>query len=263
MRYQKGSLGLNAFRDGTILSFVAESRYIVHSQLWKFSRTTFAEFDRHVFNWRIRRLVRAGLVRRQWISFLNGEAVYSITGRGVQALERLGVYYLGANLDREKELHEFQIPHALELNAIRLALMRTQEFSSWISESFIRVLNLSPATAYAKVYDGIATVRLTGEPIEFAVEYERTLKSQSKYEKIREAIESERRLNVFLYLVPQFELLFSLSDAFWNTKRSVFFGLIGEFKEKVFEAPVRTAPWKEISLRTALTSAIALAKARS
>ena len=183
--------------------------------------------------------------------------------RGVQALERLGVYYLGANLDRETELHEFQIPHALELNAIRLALMRTQEFSSWISESFIRVLNLSPATAYAKVYDGIATVRLTGEPIEFAVEYERTLKSQSKYEKIREAIESERRLNVFLYLVPQFELLFSLSDAFWNTKRSVFFGLIGEFKEKVFEAPVRTAPWKEISLRTALTSAIALAKARS
>ena len=260
MRYQKGSIGLNDFRDKPILRFVAESRYIGHSQLWRFSRTAFAEFNRQVFNWRIRRLVRGGLVRRQVVPFLDGEALYSITGRGIQALERLGVYYLGADLNREKELHEFQIPHALELNAIRLALMRTYEFSSWIPESFIRVLNLSPATAYAKVYDGIARVRLTGGSIEFAVEYERTLKSQAKYEKIREVIESEKRLSVFLYLLPTNELLSSLRHEFWRTKRQVLFGLVDEFKESVFQAPLTTAMYDRTSLQEALTQACALAK---
>jgi hypothetical protein len=260
MRYQKGSIGLNDFRDKPILSFVAESRYIVHSQLWKFSRTAFAEFNRHVFNWRIRRLVRAGLVRKQSPTFLDGEALYSITGQGIQALEQLGVYYLGANLDRQKELHEFQIPHALEVNAIRLALMRTREFSSWIPESFIRVLNLSPATAYAKVYDGIAKVDIIGGRIEFAVEYERTLKSQAKYEKIREVIESEKRLNVFLYLLPSYELLSSLRHEFWRTKRQVLFGLVDEFKESVFQAPLTTAMYDRTSLQDALIKACALAK---
>lgn len=263
MRYQKGSIGLNDFRDKAILSLVAESRYIVHSQLWKFSKAAFAEFDRRVFNWRIRRLARSGLVRKHVLPLLNGEALYSISSRGIQALERLGVYYLDGNLDREKEIHEFQIPHALELNSIRLALMRTDSLGSWIPESFIRVLNLSPATAYAKVYDAIARVHLTGETIEFAVEYERTLKSQTQYEKIREAIESETRLNAFLYLVPHFELLYSLSHEFWNTKRLVFFSLSGEFKKKVFAAPVRTARFEEMSLQNALLKVAALAKNRT
>jgi hypothetical protein len=68
-----------------------------------------------------------------------------------------------------------------------------------IPECFIRVLNLSPATAYAKVYDGIANVRVDHGFVDFAVEYERTLKSPAKYEKIRKAIESEKRVQAFVY----------------------------------------------------------------
>jgi hypothetical protein len=207
-------------------------------------------------------MVHAGLIRKQITSFLNGEALYSITGRGIQALEQLGVHYLGANLEREKEAHEFQIPHALELNSIRIALMRTPEFGRWTPECYIRVLSLSPATAYAKIYDAIVRVHLIGDSIEVAIEYERTLKSQAKYEKIRDAIESEKRLNVFLYLVPDFELLYSLSNIFQGTKRLVYFGLTREFKKQVFEAPFRTDIRKERSLREILTDAIVAAAAR-
>jgi hypothetical protein len=42
------------------------------------------------------------------VPFLDGEALYSITGRGIQALERLGIYYLGAGLDREKIFTKFK-----------------------------------------------------------------------------------------------------------------------------------------------------------
>ena len=185
------------------------------------------EFRRRVFNWRVRRLVRHGLVRKQIVPYLNGEALYSISRPGIEALERMGTYYLGANVEREKDSSEFQIPHALELNNIRLALLRTGTLWSWIPESFIRVLNLSPAHAYVKGYDGIAKVFFDGEFAEFAVEYERTLKSLPKYEKIREAIESEKRLHAFLYLAPSWQLLCTLRGEFWNTKRMVFFGLAG------------------------------------
>jgi hypothetical protein len=263
MRYQKGSIGLNDRRHKAILHFVADSRYVTHSQLWELSKADYAEVDRRVFNWRIRRLVQSGLVRKQVPPFLNGEALYSISGRGIQALERLGIYYLGANLDRETDASELQIPHALELNAIRLALMRTGLLSNWMPESFIRVLSLSPATAYAKVYDGIATVCLNTEFIEFAVEYERTLKSQAKYGKIRDAIESENRLSLFLYLAPSYELLRSLRNEFWDTKRLIFFGLVDEFKENAFLAPVTPAKYDRMPFQHALMRASALAKNRT
>ena len=69
-----------------------------------------------------------------------------------------------------------------------------------------------------------------GKSVDFAVEYERTLKSPAKYEKIREAIESEKRLKAFLYLVPNYELLHGIEDAFWRMKQLVLFGLVDEFK---------------------------------
>jgi hypothetical protein len=105
-----------------------------------------------------------------------------------------------------------------------------------------------------------AGLDITGGRIEFAVEYERTLKSQAKYEKIREVIESEKRLNVFLYLLPSYELLSSLQHEFWLTKRQVLFGLADEFKENVFQAPLTTPMYERTSLQDTLIKARALAK---
>ena len=102
MRYHKGSLGLNQMKDKAILHFVADSRYVTRSQLSSFVLFEYCEPNRRVFNWRIQRLVEAGLMRKQVVPYLNGEALYSITRAGVQALERLGIYYLGANLETGK-----------------------------------------------------------------------------------------------------------------------------------------------------------------
>jgi hypothetical protein len=260
MRYHKGSVGLNHIKDKAILHFVADSRYVTRSQLNSFALLEYCELNRRVFNWRIQRLVEAGLMRKQVLPFLDGEALYSITRAGVQALERLGIYYLGGNLERERDASEFQIPHSLELNNIRLALKATGNLMLWIPEVSVRVLNLSPATAYAKVYDGIAEVFLDGDHVEFAIEYERTFKSQPKYDKIWEAIESEKRVNAFLYLVPSLDLLWGLIREFCRTKRLVFFGLVNEFKEKVLDAPVWSASYDSSSLKNALLKAAKVAK---
>jgi hypothetical protein len=87
------------------------------------SRAT--EFERQIFNWRIRRLVNSGLLRKQVISYLAAEALYSITRGGIQALEELGVTHLGGYVEREKDPHAAQISRVLELNRIRLALERS------------------------------------------------------------------------------------------------------------------------------------------
>jgi hypothetical protein len=73
----------------------------------------------------------------------------------------------------------------LELNRIRLALERSGTLALWVPETFIRVVNLSPTFCYAKVYDAMATVDLCNKVwAEFAIEDERTLKTEQKYAKI-------------------------------------------------------------------------------
>jgi len=248
MRYRKGSLNLNNFEDKNMLQFVADSRYVTHTQLFRFAQLYCYERNRPIFNWRIRRMVASGLVRKQVPSILNGDALYSITRSGLQALERLGVYYLGATIDREQDAHRYQVPHALEVNDIRLTLLIDNRLIHWIPESFIRILNLSPATTYAKVYDGIASVLLQDRSVEFAIEYERTLKSPAKYEKIREAIESERQVAVFLYLVPTYELLLGITDVLYRMKQRVLFALVDEFKKDRLDTRVRDSWDRESSL---------------
>jgi hypothetical protein len=142
MRYRKGSLNLDNFRDQAVLHFVADSRYVTHAQLFRFAQLEYYEGNRPSFNWRIRRMVEGGLVRKQAPPMLNGDALYSISRTGLQALEQLGIYYLGATCDREQDAYKFQLPHVLEVNNIRLALLVHREVLRWIPESFIRVLNL-------------------------------------------------------------------------------------------------------------------------
>jgi hypothetical protein len=256
MRYAKGSLNLDNFRDDAILHFVGDSRYVTHSQLFEFAQLEYFEHNRPVFNWRIRRMVEGGLVRKQALPSLGGDALYSITRAGIQALERLGTYYLGANVERSGDAQAFQVPHALEVNDIRLILLRTRILKHWIPESLIRALNLSPAHAYAKVYDGIATIDMAGQLVSVAVEYERTLKAAAQYEKVRQAIESEKRITAFLYLVPTLELLSSLLRPFWRTKQCVLFGMMSDFKKERLGARVYQANYTSIPLIQALTRVV-------
>ncbi len=254
MRYMKGSVSLG-IRDSDLLHQVADARYITHNQLFQLARVRLVEFDRPVFNWRIRRLVNGGLLRKQVLPYLGADALYSITRGGIHALEELGITFLGGYVEREKDPSEAQIPHVLELNRIRLALERSRTLRHWTSEVFIRVLNLSPVHGYAKAYDAVANVSLgNGLWADFAIEYERTLKSEQKYQKILEAIESETRLQTILYLTPSYVILSSLRWYFERTRRDVLFALVDDFKKDVLDTQVENARTRRrLPLRDALT----------
>jgi hypothetical protein len=239
VRYLKGSVCLNETQDKRLLEWVVDARFITHSQLFALTRLELLGSSRAVFNWRVRRMVQGGLLRKQVVAFLASDALYSATRAGLHALEEMGVPYAAGFTDRETDPHEAQIPHILELTRIRLALLRSGTLMRWISESFIRVLSLSPIHAYAKTYDAIATVSLGGGRCgEFAIEYERTLKSPQKYDKVRQAIESEERLTNFLYLSPSFPVLSAIGRHFERTRQNVYFGAIQNFKEHALDAEV-------------------------
>ena len=99
MRYLKGSISLRP-QDASLLHFVADARYITHSQLSELARLKGVEFDRPVFNWRVRRLVNCGLLRKQVVPYLGTDAMYSITRAGIHGLEEMGITYLGGYVDR-------------------------------------------------------------------------------------------------------------------------------------------------------------------
>jgi len=239
VRYLKGSVCLNETQDKRLLKWVVDSRFITHSQLFALAQLEFLESSRPVFNWRVRRMVQGGLLRKQVVAFLASDALYSATRAGLHALEEMGVPDVGGFTDRNTDPHEAQIPHILELTRIRLALLSSGTLMRWMSESFIRVLNLSPIHAYAKTYDAIATVSLGGGRWgEFAIEYERTLKSPQKYDKVCQAIESEERVSNFLYLSPSFSVLSAIRPHFERTRHNVYFGAIQTFKQHALDAEV-------------------------
>ena len=84
MRYLKGSVSLRN-RDRELLHVVSDARYITHSQLFQLALLMAVEFERPVFNWRVRRLVNSGLMRKQIVPYLGADALNSITRGGVHA----------------------------------------------------------------------------------------------------------------------------------------------------------------------------------
>ena len=254
MRYSKGSLVLNPRRDLPILSRVVSTRFIAHSQLFEFLRLGFAERDRQVFNWRMRRLVRHGLLQTRSIPYLAPEPIYSITRAGALALESHGELPF-ASWGYERSASDLQVPHALELNNIELALCRGHERFSWMGESQVRCLHIYLPGHFAKVYDAVISVNLGGGDIQFALEYEATQKTFARYDKVRQEIESEQRFETFLYLTPSFDLLRALTRQLSSGRQRILFGLVEEFKHKRWDATIYYADFVSRPLRQVLVAA--------
>jgi hypothetical protein len=101
-------------------------------------RLSCREWDRQVFNWRVRRLVRHGLLLKRAVTFVGTEAVYSIDNPGVLALETHGGLPFAAWTTNERSYSETHIPHCLELNNIELAMHRTGVQFDWVPETQLR-----------------------------------------------------------------------------------------------------------------------------
>lgn len=264
MRYVKGSVILK-LQDRELLHLVADAQYVTHSQLFQLTRLKTLESKREIFNWRTRRLTKNGLLRKHVTPYLDADVLYSVTPGAIAALERMGITYLGGYVEPGNDPQETLISHALEINEIRLALERSGILVSWTSEAFIRVLNLCPTLRYAKTYDAVVRVNLSRTVwSEFAIEYERSLKTEERYDAVVKRLADEKRLGTILYLASSYEVAAALRRYFQDTRQNVLLALVWKFEKELLDTQVDVAgSHLRMSLREALVTRAVGANAKA
>ena len=239
MRYWKGSIALSTTRDYPILREVLRSGFVTHGQLLEFMRLDYCASSRNAFSNRVLRLVKHGLLIRHELPFINREAVYSLSEAGASELAGNGECYSRSADHLKSRNGQCHLHHSLELNEIHLALKRTGTLVYWTPEMEIRSRNDLTAAGYWKYYDAVVVVRLAGQDYRFALEYERTPKAARQYLIVRQRIEQETSITHFLYLIPNYDLLWFVADKLSECRRAVHFGLLKDFLQLTLALPVR------------------------
>lgn len=238
MRYFKGSVALSQAHDYPLLRQVLRSHFVTHSQLFEFIRLGGYERDRKVFNWRLGRLVAHGFVSKHHVPSAGVEAVYSISASGAAVLEGAGECYVPLPTLRGPQKREVNVLHAVEVNDIRLSLVRGGLEILWIAESEIRSRNELTPFKFAKDYDAVVTVAVNSHSARFALEYERTAKKKSEYLDIAERLSTERNVERVLYLSPSYDVLSFVADYLKRVHLPIFFGLASAWHAKLLDMPV-------------------------
>ncbi len=240
MRYAKGSLVITTQGDIPLLRQVRNSRFISHQQLFEL-----LQYDAHVssrgsFNWRVQRLIKAHQLERLESVSWQGSPIYSITPNGLVELESQGEFAIASHSRTRQMPDRAQVFHALELNAIRLSMTRNALVVNWQSEVEISSANMVSAAPYQKDYDAIVKVWIGAEVRQFALEYERSLKSSKQYEKVRAALEAERQIACVLYLTADSDLLLALLYQLTPISKRLGFLTARSFRERLLAASVTT-----------------------
>ena len=231
MRYVEGTIDLSSRQDALLLQQVLRSRHVTHDQLWQFFQLQAQETRRRIFNWRVSRLARHGLVARTTAASQSRAWVYTISDTGAAYLAGQGD---GAALvagRAVKQQDDRAVLHSLDLNEIQLTLMHSGELRRWKSELEIVCLNELTGFGYAKDYDAVVTVACDAQDATFALEYERHPKAPNRYWQVRQALEKERHVGCFLYLTQSYELLSYLAGFYDRCAKAVYFGILSDFQE--------------------------------
>ena len=245
MRYIKDCISLNSEHDYPLLRGVLRSGFVTHEQLFEFMQLGGYESCRPTFNWRARRLTAYGLIARCTSPSIRKMFVYSITPAGALELASIGEQYLVAPPKPRRHGYDLQIAHSLEINNIHLSLLRAGMLARWVPEIQLRSWNASTGMGNNKVYDAIVTVRLEDRDAKFALEYERTAKSEDDYDDIRSKLDAEVRVERFLYLAPSEDVLRFVSWQFRNSPRDVCFGLLADWYRRLLDTEVFNWQWQE------------------
>jgi len=242
MRYPKGSVQLNQSRDLPLLRQALHSEYVTHSQLFEFMQLNHFERSRKSFDWRLRRLVDRGFVRRQTDPVCTGEFVYSVASSAAIMLQGAGEYCLvGQGRFNGKEA-ERSVLHAIGLNEIHLSALRAGVLVRWIGSMEIRSQNELTGYGFAKDYDAVVTVRTEAGEQRFALEYERSPKPMRYYRDVAASLGREAHVNQVLYLVCNYDLLQFISGFFRNSQRRVLFGMVKDWHSQLLDMPVSCSP---------------------
>lgn len=251
MRYAKGSLVISQERDIPLLRQVRNSRFVSHEQLFEFMKLGGFDHDRDSFNWRLRRLRSASHLEVCADVTGAGSAVYRITRNGLTLLEHFGEFAIVLNSNTEHLPHFAQVFHALELNGIHLSLARKNLVAGWQSEVEVASFNTISQVPFKKDYDAIVDIWLEDRRARFALEYERSLKSQKHYQRIRAALEAECAIDCILYLASGGDLLVPLVQEFGCIQKRIAFANASSFRHDLLDTTVigpgsATLPFREL-----------------
>ena len=238
MRYAQGSLVITPQHDIPLLRQVRNSRFVSHQQLFDLLRHGGAGSGRSTFNWRIQRLLRTRHIARLEAVTWQGSPVYSIAPNGLMELESQGEFAIALHSGTRHMPHRVQVFHALELNAIRLVMAQSAVLLGWQSEIEIASRNMVSDAPYQKDYDAVVKIWTGEDEREFALEYERSLKSAKQYAKIRAALEGERQLSSVLYLTASPELMLALIYQLTPSSIPIAFATARSFREQKLDTPV-------------------------
>jgi hypothetical protein len=121
----RGYIALSDASDVPVLLHIRNARAICFDQLRDLILFDCAGVAVNSLRWRVARMEKAGVIQRFQEVRHFGKPVYGITPAGVAFLESRGHMLFSLPSTTEKKIiHSLQIPHALELVNIRLALLR-------------------------------------------------------------------------------------------------------------------------------------------
>ncbi len=252
MAYPAGYIELNHERDIPMLKEVLHSRFVTHAQLFELAQFAGIESCRETFNWRVKRLAARELLLRHDVPSFGRNFVYSLGPSGVMHLTSLGVSCAGMTTGFVPVRDASRVAHSVEVTDIRLHLLRAGLLREWRSEVEVRASNDLVSYRFAKDYDSIMTLAVRGREVKAALEYERQPKAKKRYERIQETIEHERRVDRFLYLFPEYRLMWFVHGLLRKTARKIYFGLTYELERDLLETRVVDPQMRFATLETAL-----------
>lgn len=240
MIYRKGSPVISPTADIPLLRHLRNSKFVSHRQLFAFMQYDGLISSPEAFRWRLNRLVKSGHIKVLEGLNWQGSTIYSITPTALMELESCGEFAIGLNSRTRHMPHRLEVFHALELNNIRLAMTRSSLLAGWQSEIEIESRNLVSGT-YQKDYDAVVRLRRADGEQEFALEYERSLKSAADYARIRAALESEQHVPAILYLCAGPDLMLALVYRLTPLAKPVAFATAHAFRENLLATAVMTS----------------------
>ncbi len=237
MRYEKGTIQLNEAKDIPLLQQVFHSAYATQLQLLEFMRLQGWERSSGALKMRLARLVRHDLVRRLAAAPGISQSLYSISPTGRDVLVYRGVPYAGRGCGLDRPLATAQ--HALHLNEVHLAFLRSGQLREWIPETEICSRNILTGRGYAKDYDAVVSLAAEKQaPISFALEYERSQKTDAEYQSLAITLNREAYVDFVLYATANSHLFTKLSVALRQCRQCIAICLVPDLHARLLDANV-------------------------
>jgi hypothetical protein len=166
--------------------------------------------------------------------------VFGITQQGLIFLESRGHYRLSLPGTTDMILHPSQVPHALEMVNIRIALSKACVLHSWKSDLELTSKNLVSAGGGTKDFDAVAEIEVDKRRLSVGIEYERSAKAAARYSAIREVLDRDETTDAILYITANDDILYLLAMELRAARKRLGFVLSDSFRHSLLETRTLT-----------------------